>query len=407
MIDPIGTFNSVRGLIKTALCELESLKNIYEIANDQFPIYEGTLFSLQDSINKLHEVYKYGVPIEHQLEFTLLKLLELKLQKFKNSLDLFKKWNDNVIKPKCMSFQQFIYFITNSSPSAIQKKIESAFAEIEPLVEKQIKIERDIFGSAISIQHPILQKAWLMVGRNQLGDSFIPASMLHQKLFIMLKREENNVLMDPEFCMKKIVEFVALIDGLAGTKPDDIITISEINEFKATEKNVLSVKDLIGIDSVVKADKEKSVDFLDIFIDFPAPVSVDYSGFRTITEPLCVGYGADFNNIKACEFMVKKSLDVIEDYKLAGIEVECEARDQGYGGTNQSHLRYQVNDAVTVKALQVDRNQFPDNKYKFFIPPEEIRVGDTVKLWIFSPSWNGWSMSLHKVSARAKFVRGF
>jgi hypothetical protein len=84
--------------------------------------------------------------------------------------------------------------------------------------------------------------------------------------------------------------------------------------------------------------------------------------------------------------------------------VECIAMDQGFGGTNQCHLRYQVNDNVSVKVFQVNRDQFRDNKYNFSIVPENIVLGDIVKLWIFCPGWSGWSMSLNSVKAIARFV---
>jgi hypothetical protein len=67
-------------------------------------------------------------------------------------------------------------------------------------------------------------------------------------------------------------------------------------------------------------------------------------------------------------------------------------------------LRYQINDNVTVKVFQIDRNQFPNNIYKFSIPPENIELDNKVTLWIFSPQWGGWSMTLSSVTATANFV---
>ena len=83
---------------------------------------------------------------------------------------------------------------------------------------------------------------------------------------------------------------------------------------------------------------------------------------------IILGYGADFNNVNACEFIVPSHLLPSNKHKLCGIDIGCIASDQGFGGTNQSHMRYQINGEVTVKVFQVDRNQRPDNIYMFSIP---------------------------------------
>jgi hypothetical protein len=249
----------------------------------------------------------------------------------------------------------------------------------------------------------------------------------------LLKKEENNHIVNEQHYCKRIKQLVKYIDGLAMTKPDKKITIIELCQFLPTEENSKTIKDLLNIKEIddVKIDeeeekeiknkdtedisliekpekivKEKEPIYLSISILFEKPVKVNYLGTRTIREPFCTGYGADFNNIDACTFIIPDDLEstLDEEYKLCGIDIECNVTDQNFGGTNQCHLRYKVNDAVLVKVIQVDRNQFPGNNYKFSIPPNEIKLGDAVKIWIFSPGWNGWSISLNSIIAKAKFI---
>lgn len=432
MIDVVSTFNGLRSCIKSILCELDSLQKILKITNEQFPIYEGTIYSLENSINKLDEIYKCGVPIEHELEFRQLKILDLKLTKFNEILIMLREWDKNILKPKCLSFDQCVYFFSNPSPSKILEKLENTFKAIEPLVLTQIELEKNILGTAIRIPHPILQKTWLLMGRNQLNESDISSNIIEQNLYNILKKEENNHIINEKHYCKRIKQLVKYIDGLAMTKPDKKITIIEMCQFIPTEENSKTVKDLLNIKEIdnIKIDdeeeekeikhkedislieksekvvKEKEPIYLSIPILFEKPVKVNYLGTRTIREPYCTGYGADFNNIDACRFSLPNNLEstLDEEYKLCGIEIECNVTDQNFGGTNQCHVRYQVNDDVLVKVIQVDRNQFPSNNYKFFIPPNEIKIDDIVKIWIFSPAWSGWSISLNKISAKAKFI---
>lgn len=413
VVNDIGTIlGSIKNLTEFILSELQSLQRILKITNEQFPIYESTIYSLQYSINNLEQIFKYKIPIQHILKFNLLEIIQLKLNKFFKTLDKFKEWNINVVKPSCMNFKQFIFMLSNPRPSFILAKLEKTFIEIEPLIKEQILLEEKILGTAIRIEHPILQKAWLMVGGNQLCDTEISCSLMIDNLYSMLVIEQNNYIPNKEHLVKKITEFVKSIDGIAGSKPDDKLSITEINLFKATNENVKTIKDLIGIndkDLLENEENEENVEQLEIkYIDIPTnfsdPVKVNYLGSRTIKEPYCTGYGADFNNVNACEFIIPDDLLIDERYKLYGIHIECVATDQGFGGTNQSHMRYQINDDVTVKVFQVDRHQFPTGIYNFSIPSEQIKNGDIVKLWIFAPGWNGWSMSLNKVTATGRFV---
>jgi hypothetical protein len=407
--DIITVFKGLKNCIEVILCELQSIQSILEITNEEFPIYESALYALQHSINNLMKIYNYKIPIQHILKFELLQNIHIKLKSFSTILDQFSDWDTRIIKHKCLNFEQFLFFLSNPSPSKILQKLEKTFICIEPLIKDLLVLEEKILGTAIRIEHPILQKAWLMVGGNQLNDTDIPSSILVENLYAMYLIEQNNYIPNKDYVIKKITDFVNTIDGIAGTDHDNKITITEINLFTTTESNSKSVKALIDIsvsekEPVELDDVKLGPIYVNIPIEFREPVNVNYMGKKIIKEPLCIGYGSDFNNINACEFMILSDLLPNNNYKLFGIDIECIANDQGFGGTNQCHLHYQINDKISVKAFHVDRNQFPDNTYKFSIPPEKILLGDVVKLWIFSPGWSGWSMTLNGVKSRAKFV---
>jgi len=426
MIDIVSVFKGIKSLIEIILCELQSIQSILEITNEQFPIYEGGIYSLQRSINNLYKIYSYGIPIEHELKFELLHIISIKLKKFSEILKKFSEWDTKIIQPKCLSIKQFLFFLSNPSPSKILQKLEKTFIEIKPLIEDQIFLENKILGTAIRIKHPILQKAWMMIGENQLNDTDVPVNIIVENLYSMYLKETNGYICNKIMVIKQINNFVNKIDGIASAEKDNRISITEINQFPITEENCLSVKKLINIidtnitmnDSIevdeisknVSSETLESFDIskdpinIEIPIDFKGPVKINHLGHRTIKEPFCEGYGADFNNIIACEFSINSVFIPNENYKLYGIDIECNATDQGFGGTNQCHMRYQINNKVLVKTFQIDRNNFPDNIYKFSINPENTIINDIIKLWIFCPAWNGWSMSLNSVKVTARFV---
>jgi len=425
MIDIVSVFKGLKACIEIILCELQSIQSILEITNEQFPIYEGAIYTLQRSINNLYKIYSYGIPIEHELKFELLHTISIKLKKFSTILKKFSEWDTKIIRPKCLSIEQFFFFLSNPSPSKILAKLEKTFIEIKPLIEDQIFLENKILGTAIRIKHPILQKSWMMIGENQLNDTDVPANIIIENLYAMYLKEVNGYIPDKDWVIKQITDFINKIDGIASSEPDGKISITEINQFPVTEENSQSVKLLIYITErdmtmintnlsvVTDNDSSETLEsftisgeplYINIPIDFNGPVKINHLGTRIIREPFCEGYGADFNNINACEFTVTSELLPAEYYYLFGVDIECISTDQGFGGTNQCHMRYQINDEKLVKCFQIDRNNFPDNIYKFSIPPENIKLGDTIKLWIFCPAWNGWSMSLNSIKATARFI---
>jgi len=398
------------------------MKNLLEITSTKFPIYESIISSLQQSIDNIMKVNKYKIPNKHALKYDLIKILHMKLEDISGMLIMFKMWDKKMSIRKCCSFEQIVFFIRNPRPSNILQQLETAFSDLEPVITKLIDLEKNILGTAISIEHPILQKAWLMVGGNQLNETTIPLHIMVEHLYLMYLSEYNNYTPNKKYLINRITEFLKLFDGMASSVSDGNLSIVEMNFLKPNKFNSSSVAEMINItdkdifentfsSSREELDNDYQIELMNLKVmnvNIPIEIKdngyVSYLGHRIIKEPLCVGYGADFNNINACEFIVSSDLLPNEHYKLFGIDFECDANDQGYGGTNQSHLHYQVNDEVTVKAFQVDRNLFPDNIYKFSIPPKNIKLGDTIKLWIFSPNWNGWSMHLKSVKSTARFI---
>jgi hypothetical protein len=420
--DVFATLTNIQGCIQKLLDELQSMKSLLEITSTKFPIYESIISSIQQSIDNIIKVNKYKIPNKHALKYDLIKILHMKLEDISGMLIMFKTWNTKMGIRNCCSFEKFVFLIRNPRPSSILQQLETAFSDLEPLITKLIDLEKNILGTAISIEHPILQKAWLMVGGNQLNETTIPIHIMVEHLYLMYSIENNDFVTNKDYIIKRITDFLKLFDGMASSVADGNLSIVEMNFLKPTTFNSHSVSEMVNItdkdifenmfpfcreemekDYVLESTALKVMN-IKIPIDLKENMYISYAGRRNIKEPLCVGYGADFNNTNACQFIISPDLLPNEHYRLFGIDVECNATDQGFGGTGQCHLRYQINDKVTVKAFQVDRDLFPDNIYKFSIPPDNIKIGDTVTLWIFSPGWNGWSMHLKSVHSSARFI---
>jgi hypothetical protein len=202
--DIISVFKAVMSCTQLVLCELQSMQSILEITNERFPIYESALYSLQHSMNNLMKIYNYKIPIQHVLKFELLNLLRMKLDDFSSILTMFRNWDRKFMNANCLTCDMVLFLIANPKPSNILKKIENAFSEVQPLIKEQILLESTVLGSAISIEHPILQKAWIMLGANQIGETDIPVNLLADNLYSMYLIEQNNYVPNKEYITNKI-----------------------------------------------------------------------------------------------------------------------------------------------------------------------------------------------------------
>ena len=350
--------------------------------------------ALQISITKLHDVCILEIPAKHNLKFAFIDILQIEINNFKEVLQECKIWSANATNNQCF----YIYrcgFMALNPPSIMEKKIEDVFEKIKPLLKELDELEKYIFGSAIEIKHPILQKAWMLVGANQLNETFLPADTIIQGLFFLLKKEENGTLKKEEYCKKMIEEFIKFIDSSAGTPPDNKITLLELNQIEITEENKSSVKKLLGI---LKQPDEIIITEIDT--GFKEPIKVISND--PIEIPNCEGYGANWPSKKACEFII--STENINNLDFFGIDFEINAVDQGWGGTGHDQVRFQVNDQMPQVAFSIWRDKVPDGNYKFNIGPDKVKLGDTVRIWLCSAPWNGWQAKMNSCKAFLKFA---
>lgn len=227
-------------VIKTIIEEINAYKQLNTIINEQLSSYVHSLELLDKSVYKINSLFTNGIPVEHLLKMSLLDNLKIKINNFSKTLKKINIYNKNNCLSKCFSA------ICNS-PSKMITKIEIAFEEINKIIGEIIKLEDTILGSAIRIEHPFLQMTWLLIGSNQLGDSYIDANLFIQAMITLLKKQEGMYFNDKEerYYVELITSFVNHLDNIAGTNMDNKISIFELNQIKPNENNTKSVKQLL------------------------------------------------------------------------------------------------------------------------------------------------------------------
>ncbi len=87
------------------------------------------------------------------------------------------------------------------------------------------------------------------------------------------------------------------------------------------------------------------------------------------------------------------------------------ANDQGWGGSNSAHVRYQINDGNCIKAFTITRRpkEHLHAEYTFTINGCELNKNSdksaqqTVYIWLYCPPWPGWEAEVHKISCDLKY----
>jgi hypothetical protein len=371
--------NNLRIGINEIIIQINALENINILKINDLPLHLDIIKCLQHSIENLLDVFIYKIYIQHELKLLLLNTLEIEVNNLNVTLKHCIEWYNNITNSSC-----FLCYIIKEPATVIEQKLNNSFQKIKPIIKDMIKLQEDILGSAIRIKHPILRKAWINIGGNQLNDNDISSNMLIQSLYIMLKEEENGIIKKEKYCRKMIEDFVNYVDTLAGTEPDSRITINELCEVKITSDNCGSVKGLLGIK---KQPDEQIINKIDLFYK---PVKINNT--FEILEKKFRGYGNNWPSKIACNFIVPDMLN----YDLYGINIKCNANDQGFGGTGHAQIRYQINEECYL-GFSIWRDKIPDNKYEFTIGPDKVKIGDNINIWVCCPPWASWSVILNNI----------
>jgi hypothetical protein len=256
-----NVLSSVKDSIILVIDELDKLNQIKDIGIKKLPLYIETVSTLQSSIINLENIFEDDIPIQHKLKRLVILSLKIDLDEFKKSLQECKLWHDKIITQEeeqymkrlnncsynCININLCNIELITSFPSEILEKIETIFQIINEKIQDVIILEKTIFGTAISIKNPLLQKVWMNCGLNQLNDSEIPINLIIESLYNMWCIEEGGKLHNNKTCIELITNFVNSVDNLSGTSANGMISVQELNEIPINEKNTKSIKGLLGI----------------------------------------------------------------------------------------------------------------------------------------------------------------
>lgn len=217
------------------------------MTSDKYNIFTTALNRIGDALIMLSSVFNGNNQVENDhnklFEYNNLKLSQIetigvKLAPIQELFDLLAElyfYDSNF----CVRFRVklralFKLYIRFKKPSTLKRRLYKHFKDIEELLPIVIELKRTIFGSAQRIRHPIMRKAWMLAGENQLNDSSLPSNIIQDNLYMLLDTEigadDINEWAIKDRFKNGIVHIVNDIDNRGTTKGDNNISIAELND---------------------------------------------------------------------------------------------------------------------------------------------------------------------------------
>jgi hypothetical protein len=143
---------------------------------------------------------------------------------------------------------------------------------------------------------------------------------------------------------------------------------------------------------------------------------IDGRSERNIPPKSTGDYGHNFISKKIASLDIKRPSEFSDKLRddiniLTTVTFTMIANDQGWGGSNSAHVRYQINDGNCIKVFTITRHpkEHLRAEYTFTINGCELNKNSdktaeqTIYIWLYCPPWAGWEASVHEISCELKY----
>lgn len=235
----IGSISRFSEIIKGLKDQINEIDQIRKLMKSHLPTFVKALNRINTSLEMLTYVFQ-GTPAHNELfkhkllSFSQIETIVVKLEPMHTLLTLLRTLNctEKFVDRMKLYWQLYTNY---ERPSLIHAQLKRYFGIIENALPVIIELNSTIFGSAMRIKQPILRKAWMLVGDNQLNDSSLPVNIIQDNLYMLLKleldeRTINSIHKKREKYKIVINQIVTDIDNRGASDGDGNISIAELND---------------------------------------------------------------------------------------------------------------------------------------------------------------------------------
>ena len=243
MCDIISLVSQTARFSTECYSQLQSLNYIRENFGEHYHTYEQSLINLDSAFKKLTEVFEedngrktHTELFKHKiLSASIINTISLEfIPTHDFIIELGKIFNNN----KHMDCKENLYYFLKYSiqtPRRLKNKLETHIRKLTKILSQVVELNKHIFGTANRIEHPILRKAWMLVGENQINDSSISTNLFQENLFILLKYEIDFDIRSKEN------EIIFIDKSIKDAIKEDINKITQ-EEYKNKHKKIRKIE---------------------------------------------------------------------------------------------------------------------------------------------------------------------
>jgi len=240
MSDIFGCISRFSDIIKGLKHQINETVEIKHLMHKSLPTFIKALNRMNTTLEMLSYVFQSNSPhnelFKHKLlKFSQIETIVIKLEPMDTLLRILRELKDSenlTLKERLKKYCEL--FFEYRTPSTLHMRMKKYFKIIEDALPVVIGLNRTIFGSALRIKQPLLRKAWMLAGENQLNDSSLPINIIQDNLYMLLKLEidENTInKKNKKEMYKNIISQIADdIDNRGATKGDGNISLAELND---------------------------------------------------------------------------------------------------------------------------------------------------------------------------------
>ena len=402
------------------------------------------LKTIRDDFKFIKDRFYPDEIINHKIYLASFGSFEIKLNKIIGEMSsLFNRQKFvNLLSFKHSPFPIFLAWFGISN--GLNEKHKSFTENLYTISTDFVNLKEKMYGKALLFEDNAFGcKLWLQCNAQDI-DSLSKDLFIERLITLFRKKYTKEYKNNTETCKKCIKMFAHNLDGCIGDKPDNIITIDELNDKTEDVPQEYPLIQLFAIDveinEIVPAHEDIEPSKTDnAFLNTITEFIVDPINDRVIDpiknvlfseKKLAVDntFAGDSEDIQALLIYNHDSTEsvsykeertaIVEVFKdwtgygagpgwptkevctITGPSTESSrmcikytARDQEFGGTGHSSVRYKLNDEEPVLMYFIDRHMNQENKYTYQVI-QEIPPNSTLALYICSPAWSGWATHL-------------
>ena len=233
----IRSLSSCASFVQNIKTQVHEISQIKKLMHTHFKAFFKALNNMNNALNMFECVFipnsPHNVLFRHKiLSFSQIDTIEVKLEPINDLFSLLGSLQSTEDYCDRLSIYWELY-LAHKKPATLKRRLKECFKIVEELLPLINDLNLTIFGSAQRIKHPILKKAWMLAGQNQLNDSSLSKNILQDNLYMLLKLEidESSINHQKKQMYKSIIRrIVADIDNRGASEGDGHISIAELND---------------------------------------------------------------------------------------------------------------------------------------------------------------------------------